>query len=100
MPRKLILPLAIACAAIGLSTGTAHSEDAAAPCPPQTGWIAPPHVQPGAGMWQQQQMHPYGTQSGFRRQNIYGLPTGRRYFQGRYFGNYNNRFYGPQYGYF
>lgn len=28
------------------------------------------------------------------------LPQGRRYYQGRYFGNFNNRFYGPQYGYF
>ena len=28
------------------------------------------------------------------------LPRGRNYYQGRYFGNYNNRFYGPQYGYF
>lgn len=29
-----------------------------------------------------------------------GLPRGRRYYNGRYFGNLNNRFYGPQYGYF
>lgn len=29
-----------------------------------------------------------------------GLPGGRRYYNGRYFGNFNNRFYGPQYGYF
>lgn len=29
-----------------------------------------------------------------------GLPRGRTYFQGRYFGNFNNRLYGPQYGYF
>ena len=28
------------------------------------------------------------------------LPAGRRYYGGRYFGNFNNRFYGPQYGYF
>ncbi len=28
------------------------------------------------------------------------LPAGRTYYRGRYFGNYNNRFYGPQYGYF
>lgn len=28
------------------------------------------------------------------------LPGGRRYYGGRYFGNFNNRFYGPQYGYF
>lgn len=28
------------------------------------------------------------------------LPAGRSYYQGRYFGNLNNRFYGPQYGYF
>lgn len=30
----------------------------------------------------------------------YGLPLGRRYYNGRYYGNFNNRFYGPQYGYF
>lgn len=30
----------------------------------------------------------------------YSLPAGRRYYNGRYFGNFNNRFYGPQYGYF
>ena len=29
-----------------------------------------------------------------------GLPRGRRYFNGRYFGSFNNRFYSPQYGYF
>lgn len=29
-----------------------------------------------------------------------GLPVGRTYYGGRYFGNFNNRFYGPQYGYF
>ena len=28
------------------------------------------------------------------------LPTGRRYYGGRYFGNLNNRYYGPQYGNF
>lgn len=28
------------------------------------------------------------------------LPAGRNYYQGRYYGNINNRFYGPQYGYF
>jgi len=28
------------------------------------------------------------------------LPGGRRYYGGRYFGNFNNRYYGPQYGYF
>lgn len=28
------------------------------------------------------------------------LPSGRSYYQGRYYGNLNNRFYGPQYGYF
>jgi hypothetical protein len=29
-----------------------------------------------------------------------GLPRGRRYYNGRYFGDFNNRFYSPQYGYF
>lgn len=29
-----------------------------------------------------------------------GLPRGRTYYNGRYFGNFNNRYYGPQYGYF
>jgi hypothetical protein len=29
-----------------------------------------------------------------------GLPRGRRYYNGRYFGSFNNRFYGPQYGNF
>ena len=28
------------------------------------------------------------------------LPAGRNYYQGRYYGSFNNRFYGPQYGYF
>ena len=31
---------------------------------------------------------------------IYGLPRGRRYYGGRFFGSFNNRFYGPQYGNF
>lgn len=30
----------------------------------------------------------------------FGLPVGRPYYGGRYFGNYNNRWYLPQYGYF
>lgn len=29
-----------------------------------------------------------------------GLPRGRRYIGGRYFGQFNNRYYGPQYGNF
>ena len=29
-----------------------------------------------------------------------GLPVGRPYYGHRYFGNYNNRWYGPQYGHF
>ena len=40
----------------------------------------------------------YGT-SGYGY-GSYGLPQGRRYYNGRYFGNLNNRYYGPQYGYF
>lgn len=28
------------------------------------------------------------------------LPRGQVYFNGRYFGDFNNRFFGPQYGYF
>ena len=32
--------------------------------------------------------------------NEMGLPRGRRYYGGRYFGSFNDRFYGPQYGYF
>jgi hypothetical protein len=32
--------------------------------------------------------------------NEQGLPRGRRYYGGRYFGAFSNRFYGPQYGYF
>lgn len=35
-----------------------------------------------------------------RGQRPVGLPAGRRYFGGRYFGQFNNRFYGPQYGNF
>lgn len=38
---------------------------------------------------------PTGNRSGTSR-----LPSGRNYYQGRYYGNLNNRFYGPQYGYF
>ena len=29
-----------------------------------------------------------------------GLPRGRVYYGGRYFGSFNNRYYGPQYGNF
>jgi hypothetical protein len=28
------------------------------------------------------------------------LPRGQVYYNGRYFGDFNNRFFGPQYGYF
>jgi hypothetical protein len=37
---------------------------------------------------------------GYGFQGMGTLPTGRRTWQGRYFGNINNRYYGPQYGYF
>jgi hypothetical protein len=30
----------------------------------------------------------------------YGLPRGRRYYNGRYFGTFHSRYDGPQYGYF
>lgn len=39
-----------------------------------------------------------GAPSGFR--GLTSLPRGRAYYNNRYFGNFNNRFYGPQYGYF
>ena len=38
--------------------------------------------------------------SGRRTNSSNRLPTGRRYYNGRYYGNFNNRYYGPQYGYF
>jgi hypothetical protein len=48
--------------------------------------------------------HSYGRSSGRAhysgRTGPYGLPTGRTYYNGQYYGNFNNRFYGPQYGYF
>ena len=31
---------------------------------------------------------------------VNGLPRGRRYYGGRFFGSFNNRYYSPQYGYF
>jgi hypothetical protein len=37
---------------------------------------------------------------GFDAGGTAGLPRGRRYYNGRYFGGFNNRFYSPQYGYF
>ena len=33
-------------------------------------------------------------------QRTIGLPTGRAYYGNRYYGNFNNRYFGPQYGYF
>ena len=40
-------------------------------------------------------------QSAANGQPLFTLPRGRRYIYGsRYFGNINNRFYGPQYGNF
>jgi hypothetical protein len=50
-----------------------------------------------------QSNHHRHRQSGARRNSsnsLQSLPAGRRYYNGRYFGNFNNRFYGPQYGYF
>ncbi|MDZ4848679.1 MAG: hypothetical protein SGI77_05250 [Pirellulaceae bacterium] len=37
---------------------------------------------------------------GSSRSTSSGLPTGRTFYQGRYYGNPGNRYYGPQYGYF
>ena len=39
-----------------------------------------------------------GSPAAFRGTGV--PPFGRRYYGNRYFGNFNNRFYGPQYGYF
>jgi hypothetical protein len=38
--------------------------------------------------------------SGTNAPGTRGLPRGRRYYNGRFFGDFNNRFYSPQYGYF
>ena len=38
--------------------------------------------------------------SQFNPYTPYGLPRGRVYYGGRFFGGFNNRYYGPQYGYF
>ena len=40
------------------------------------------------------------TGGGYGRGGTGGLPYGSRYYNGRYFGSLNDRFYGPQYGYF
>jgi len=44
--------------------------------------------------------HGHYPSSGPGSNGNYGLPQGRRYNNGRYFGNFLNRYYGPQYGYF
>jgi hypothetical protein len=49
-------------------------------------------VNPGRGP----SYSPGGIGPGF----VPGLPRGRRYYGGRYFGSINDRFYSPQYGYF
>jgi hypothetical protein len=51
---------------------------------------------PGAGM----SLGGNGGVSGGSAGPIYGLPRGRRYYGGRFFGSFNNRYYGPQYGNF
>jgi|GEM_PF-3069560 len=43
---------------------------------------------------------PWTASDVYSRQRSVGLPVGRRYFGGRYFGQFNNRYYGPQYGNF
>jgi hypothetical protein len=40
-----------------------------------------------------------GCPTGRAAGRAYGLPRGRRYYNGRYFGPFNSRFVGPQYGY-
>ena len=49
---------------------------------------------------QQSRGREHSGQRQYRPSSGYTLPAGRRYYNGRYFGNFNNRFYGPQYGYF
>ncbi len=54
--------------------------------------------------------HPGAGGPGYRSSNsgiapgaagpVTGLPRGRRYYGGRFFGSFNNRYYSPQYGYF
>jgi hypothetical protein len=88
MKRMLILMAAVAC----LTSAFAHREAFAA---------EPTHPQrcPYCGGY-----HGSNVSHGYRQNGYgpgsYGLPQGRRYYNGRYFGNLNNRYYGPQYGYF
>jgi hypothetical protein len=51
--------------------------------------------EPSNGYWYHGRWYYYDGANGAS-----GLPAGRRYFRGRYYGNLYNRYYGPQYGYF
>jgi hypothetical protein len=57
-------------------------------------------VQVAAGTWHHRGTSRPASYRGYGFQGMGTLPTGRRTWQGRYFGNINNRYYGPQYGYF
>ncbi|GAA4460804.1 hypothetical protein [Novipirellula rosea] len=54
------------------------------------GWFSPSNSRSMMGSYPTRNLNSRATR----------LPSGRSYYQGRYYGNFNNRFYGPQYGYF
>jgi hypothetical protein len=60
-----------------------------------TGWAGPPRTNSALLHGSQFGRAQYSSRTGPRR-----LPTSRTYYNGHYYGNFNNRFYGPQYGYF
>ena len=83
---------------VGLVTGLGSAARAQAPHVHHHGPSASPH-QPGRPGLFSARRGPVIRQGA----DAYGrpaLPRGQVYYGGRYFGSFNNRFYGPQYGYF
>jgi hypothetical protein len=91
---------------IGLPLAPSPSARAQAPmtASPPT-WYAPPGALPGVVAREPHRIYIHGVPlfgrlgpSALNAPGTPGMPRGRRYYNGRYFGSFNNRFYGPQYG--
>jgi len=84
--------IVLAVASVGAecsATGPSHPKEAA--------WYRPMSGT-GRGAFFNETSYRRPTPASFRGTGV--PPFGRRYYGNRYFGNFNNRFYGPQYGYF
>ncbi len=98
---RITIRLALLCAlTIGANASPAHAQSSD-PCPRCGRFHTVPYGPRPQGAHMVNRIGPgYSRDYGNGPVGLPGLPRGRRYYNGRFFGSFNNRFYGPQYGNF